>query len=410
VTSPAPEEPEGTRRLRDALPLLVLLSVGRYLAFLGRLNIVPFYPELMHRFGTTYAGAGALFSAFFVGYALTLVPAGAAADRRHPRRQMAAGLALLGLAGAAVALAPTYPVAFAARVAVGVAVALTYTTTLKLVAVVFSRANRGRAVGVMEWATSLGMLTALSALPVLSQWVSYRVLLLALPVLCAPTLVLFPRVPLGPASAPGRPARPAPGLGSVLGRDFVLIAVSALLGLFTISGILSWLPSHLTDALGYSKPQAGAVMAVVLVAQMLGVYPAGSLSDRLRRRLPLVWGATAAVAVCALALAIAPAGLWIYVLACVLGLGMSASVTPLTVLSMERFGPERAGLVGAVTVASGQAGSGLSGVVFGWILDRTGSFTAIWLVTAALAALRLVTTVQIREGPAGPRQPGDGRS
>ena len=114
--------------------------------------------------------------------------------------------------------------------------------------------------------------------------------------------------------------------------------------------------------------------------------------------------------VCALALAVAPAGPWIYVLACVLGLGMSASVTPLTVLSMERFGPERAGLLGAVTVASGQAGSGLSGVVFGWILDRTGSFTAIWLVTAALAALRLITTVQIREGPAGPRQPGDGRS
>lgn len=394
------------RHLRDELPLLVLLSVGRYLAFVGRLNIVPFYPELMQRFATSYAGAGALFSAFFIGYALTLIPAGAAADRRHPRRQMAVGLALLGLAGAAVALAPTYAVALAARMLVGVAVALTYTTTLKLIAVVFSRENRGKAVGIMEWATSLGMLTALSVLPVLSQWVSYQALLLTLPVLCAATLAAFPAVALGPASGPTRP-RPAPAFRDVLGRDFALIAVSALLGLFTISGILSWLPSHLTDALGYSKAQAGVVMAVVLVAQMLGVYPAGSLSDRLGRRLPLVWGATVTLAVCTLALTVTPAGVWIYVLAFVLGLGMSASITPLTVLSMEMFGPERAGVVGAVTVASGQAGSGLSGALFGWILDRTGSFTAIWLAASALAMLRLVTTTQIREAPAAGRQPAE---
>lgn len=405
MTPAAPDGPAGVRGLRDALPLLVLLSAGRYLAFVGRLNIVPFYPELMRRFETSYAGAGALFSAFFVGYALTLIPAGAAADRRHPRRQMALGLALLGLAGAAVALAPTYSVALAARALVGVAVALTYTTTLKLVAVVFSRANRGRAVGIIEWATGLGMLTALSVLPVLSQWVSYQVLLLALPVLCAVTLAVFPSVPFGPVLPAGPPARPAPARPAVLGRDFALIAASALLGLFVISGILGWLPSHLTDALGYSKAQAGAVMAVVLVAQLLGAYPAGSLSDRLGRRLPLVWGATATLAACTLALSVVPAGGWTYVLAFVLGLGMAASVTPLTVLSMEMFGPERAGVVGAVTVASGQAGSGLSGALFGWILDRTGSFTAIWLVASALAALRLVVTTQIREGPVPPRRP-----
>jgi predicted MFS family arabinose efflux permease len=129
------------------------------------------------------------------------------------------------------------------------------------------------------------------------------------------------------------------------------------------------------------------------------VYPAGSLSDRLRRRLPFIFAGTLVLIGAVLGLVVVRGGAAMHALAFVLGLGLSCSVTPLTILTMELYGTERAGVISAVAVASAQAGSGLAGVLFGWVLDQTGQFTAIWLVAAALGVLRLITISRIREDP-----------
>lgn len=385
------------RSLRGHLPLLVLLSTGRFVTFIARLNIVPFYPELMTRFGTTYTGAGTLFSAFFLGYSASLIPAGSAADYSRPRRQFTFGLVLMGATGAVVALTRSYPLALTARVLAGAAVAMTFTASLKLVAVRFTRDTRGKAVGVMDTATGLGTLTALSLLPVLSQWFGYQYLLLSLPVLCAGALALLPSAGIEQA-APGEPSlRPRTPLRVLLDRNLALITATALLGLFTANGALGWLPTHLTEVLRYSKVQAGYVMGVVLAGQMAGVYPAGTLSDRIGRRLPLVYVGTAVLLVGFLGLTVIGRGALLYALAFVLGVGMSVAVTPLTVLAMESVGPDRAGIISSITVAAAQAGSGLAGVIFGWVLDRTGSFTAIWMAAAAISAARLLLASRIHE-------------
>ena len=378
----------------------MLLSAGRYLAFVARLSIVPFYPELMARFTTTYTGAGALLSAFFLGYVACLIPAGSAADRWSPKRQILLGLLLMMGSGGAVAMAPSYGAVFAARVAQGISVALIYTASLKLVATNFARETRGRAVAIMEMSTGLGMLTALTALPVLSQWIDYRYLLLSLPMLCIGALCVFPFIRAAhttPSDGAGNAGMP---LRALLDRNLAFITLTALLGLFIVTGVLGWLPTYLTQSLGYSKAGAGIVNGVVLAGQLLGVYPAASLSDRLRRRLPFVFAGTMGLIAAVLGLTVVGSGIWMYALAFFLGLGLSCSVTPLTILTMELYGPERAGVIGAVAVASAQAGSGLAGVVFGWVLDQTGSFTAIWLCAAALGGLRLLTISRIREGAA----------
>ena len=383
--------------LRGHVPLLVLLSSGRFVTFVARLNIVPFYPELMTRFGTSYTGAGTLFSAFFLGYSASLIPAGSAADYANPRRQFTIGLILLGCTGAVVALTPSYAVALVARVLAGAAVAMTFTASLKLVAVRFTRDIRGKAVGVMDTATGLGTLTALSLLPVLSQWVNYQYLLLSLPLLCAGALALLPSAGIDQAAAGEPSGRPRTPLRGLLDRNLALITVTALLGLFTANGALGWLPTHLTQVLHYTKVQGGYIMGIVLVGQMTGVYPAGILSDRMGRRLPLVYFGTATLLVSFLGLTMVGRGVLLYGLAFVLGTGISVAVTPLTVLAIESVGPDRAGVISSITVAAAQAGSGLAGVIFGWVLDRTGSFTAIWLAAAAISAARLVLASRIRE-------------
>lgn len=387
--------------------LLALLAAGRFIALLARMNIVPFYPELMALYAISYTGAGALFTAFFVGYAGALVPAGLAADRFRPLRQMAFGLSLLAVGGLLVVIAPSYWLALAARALEGAAVSVIYTAGLKMVAVHFGRERRGKAMGLMEVATGAGMFTAVSAFPILSRWVDYRILLLSLTLLCALALglVLLARSAVGEADRKLGAAGPAPRqpLTGVLNRDLLFITLTSFLGLFAVNGVLGWLPTYLVDGLHYTKGEAGLMTAVVLGSQMLWVLPGGLLSDRLGRRLPVVHIGSAAMLAGFLLLMASRGGLLLFAAASLLGLGMAWGIAPLMVLTMELFGAERAGLVGAITVAVSQVGSGLAGVTLGGLLDLTGSFTAIWIVAASLAVLRLVTGSQIRERGPKPR-------
>jgi predicted MFS family arabinose efflux permease len=133
----------------------------------------------------------------------------------------------------------------------------------------------------MDTATGLGTFTALSLLPVLSQWFSYHYLLLSLPLLCAGALALLPSAGIDRATPDGASGPPRTPLRALLDRNLALITVTALLGLFTANGALGWLPTHLTQVLQYTKVQGGYIMGVVLAGQMAGVYPAGILSDRI---------------------------------------------------------------------------------------------------------------------------------
>lgn len=379
--------------------LLAVVASGRFIAFVARMNIVPFYAELMAYYGASYTGAGALYSAFFAGYSLALIPAGTAADRYSPLRLVGIGLAGLVFSGLAVVLAPSYVLALAARGVAGLAVAVLYTACLKLVAIGVPYAMRGKAVAVMEVCTGLGMFTSLTAFPFFNHWVGYRALLLTLPVLCGGALLLLPLARVGVAApkAPAAPQAPGPALRAILNRDLFFLTATSLLGLFCINGILGWLPTHLTNGLGYARTGAGLVTGIILFWQIAGVYPVGVLSDRLGRRLPLVHAGSVLLLIGILALMASPRGLALYAAAAVMGIGMAAGVAPLTVLITEYFGPERAGLVAAITIAVSQAGSGLAGVLFGWVLDVTGNFQAVWVVTALLIAIRIGTTAMIRE-------------
>lgn len=391
------------KSLRGLAPLLALLCAGRFLAFVARLNIVPFYPELMSRLSVTYTGVGGLFTAFFVGYALSLIPAGQAADRWIPRWQFALGVAVIGGAGAVLGLATSYGAAVTARVVEGVAVAALYTASLKLLAVEFTIETRGRAMALMEGATALGTMTALSVAPLANPWMGYQAILLALPGICAALLVVpFPRTSAGLGPPPGSRSQ---SLRAVFTGDLGWVVVVGFLGLFAVSGVMSWMPTHLTNALGYTKERAGLVMGVVLGVQILAVYPGGLFSDRMGRRLPLLYAGSTILLAGLLGLGAGVRGAWIVVVASLLGVGMSWAITPVTVLTMEKFGAERAGLISAMTIAGSQAGSGFSGVAYGWVLDRTGSFRIVWLLAAVLMAARVLAARQIREAPRRPATP-----
>jgi MFS family permease len=101
--------------LRPYAGLVLIIVLARFAAFVSRMHIAPFYPELMRLYRTDYAGIGALFSSFFWGYAAVLWPAGWLADRISPRLQIGLGLALLGAGTALDGMVGSYTAAFVLR-------------------------------------------------------------------------------------------------------------------------------------------------------------------------------------------------------------------------------------------------------------------------------------------------------
>lgn len=381
--------------MRQLAGLMLLIASGRFISFIARMNVVPFYPELMAKYDVGYTEIGALFSAFFVGYSLSLLPAGIMADRFSAMWQVIIGLLVLGISGVGTAFAPTFTHILVARGIQGFTVALVYTAILKLVASSFNREIRGKAVGLMEIATGLGMYTALTIFPILGGWVDYHWLLLSVPGLCALALFLAPAARRSHSGA-AKPPEAKQSLRSVLSWDIFYITVTKLLALFAINGALGWISTHLVEVVGFSRGTAGLITGFVLISQMAAVFPAGWLSDRLGRRLPLVHIGSVLLTSAFIILLFAR-GYWVFPAVIMIGIGMAWGIAPLTVLVTEQFGSQHAGKISAFTIAIAQAGSGLAGVFFGWVLDVSGSFNVVWIVAAALSALRLLTASMIKE-------------
>lgn len=93
-------------------------------------------------------------------YAGAAYPAGAAADRRHPRGMLAAGLAVLVAADLTLAAARTTPVVLAGAALWGLHMALTQGLLSKLVADTTPAALRGTGFGLFNFASGVALLLA----------------------------------------------------------------------------------------------------------------------------------------------------------------------------------------------------------------------------------------------------------
>jgi MFS family permease len=92
---------------------------------------------------------------------------------------------------------------------------------------------------------------------------------------------------------------------------------------------------------------------------------------------------------------------WPAVLVASIVAGVSTAMTtaPLFVFASERFGQGAAGLAVGMVNGVGQIGSSLSGVVFGPMLDWTGTFASIWWSCIPIALVRYALLARVKEPP-----------
>jgi len=361
-----------------------------------RIDVVPFFTDLRSYFHVDYTGVGALLSAYLLGYVIAQVPMGLAADNLPTRRVTVTGLALLAVTSGLFALTRQYWLAMLLRFLMGVSGAALYSSTVKQLLGIAP--SRGTAMGVLQSGAGAGMVVGLLGLPLLAQVAGVATAFLALTAATAVTCVYaaacLPPVATRPRIATESAAQQIGGI--MHDRYFLLISSANALALFGVYGIMAWIPTYLQGEFRFGSAAAGAVAASINVGLVVASPVAGAVSDRLGVRGPVVFTGISTLVSAFVLLTLVHSAIAVVVSAVVAGVGMALTLPIMTTMTTEVFGVGRSGVAISMNLAVGQVASTISGVLFGFLLDATGSFRLVWAVGACVCALGLVPAGMLR--------------
>jgi predicted MFS family arabinose efflux permease len=243
----------------------------------------PALPAIGSTFSVGPAQLGILVAAFLVGAGLLQVPAGFLALRYGARSVSIAGVAILAVAGAASAAAPTFDALVALRLASGFGAALFFSPAIGLVASLYPAGRRGLPVGTFSSAFSGGAALGIVGSSVLVPVVGWRGALLvgglALGALAFAALLAIPRTAGSPpARAPV--ARRWPGalrLPAVWVIGFAFVGVE---GAAFATG--QFIVPFGETIRGWSILLAGIVGMTFVLPSVFGGPVGGSVAERYR--------------------------------------------------------------------------------------------------------------------------------
>lgn len=405
--SPGPRQNRAGRPDREPVPraawqrLAACTAAAALLQLDGTLITVAL-PSVAHSLHVSSGSTAIILSAYFVAYALALLPGGSLVDRFDARRLALGGLALFALGAAAGAVVSTMGALVATRVLMGVGAGLVSPAALAGAVSGFPPERRGSALGI--WGASAGVANLLGPLlggilTVALGWRANWWALVPLALLAAVGVVRFV-----PSTVHGEDTtHPVLNSKVVIASSVAALTFAIMIGTFYLA------EQYLQRAAGFSALGASSVLVVVALLVGAAAPVAGRLVDQHGERLPAVAGfLLAAVGLLALGIPGVPLHSPVTVLPLIpigLGLGMlfvptsraALNATPLAshgrtsaLLSIGR-------LLGAA-VGAGLAGAALAAGV-------TGSTVHTALLIACAACLLLGVPAAIRLGPASPSAP-----
>lgn len=436
--------------------ILAATVLGSGMAQLDATVVNVALPAIGHDLNTEVGGLQLVVSAYSVTLAALILLSGSLGDRLGRKRIFVVGVAWFAVASAICALAPTAQMLIAARALQGVGGALLTPGSLAIIQSVFMPADRGKAIG--AWSALGGVATAIGPLlgGYLVQAISWRaIFLINVPLGALVAWLALRHVPesRAPSSAgrldyagattataglagatvafvegPNRgwdsPVVLAAGvLGAVAMVAFVVIERRTAnpmlpLGIFSsrqftsanavtfvvytaLGGVFFLLVVVLQTALGYSPVAAGAASLPVTAIMLALSSASGALAQRIGPRLPLTIGPLVIAAGMVLMTRIGPGasyGTVVLPAVVVFGLGLAATVAPVTAAALAAADERHAGVASGVNNAVARTAgllavallpplSGLTGDAFRSPAAITAGFHTAMLISAGLAAL-----------------------
>ena len=285
---------------------MVLVPASLYVfSWLHRVAPAVVATDLMRAFSITASALGTLAAIYpYVFVAMALV-AGSLADTLGPRWTIAGGGATMGLGAVLFGAAPTFEVAFAGRLLVGLGASVMLIAWLSLAAAWFRPDEFATISGWTQTVGNVGALAAAAPLALLVELAGWRLTFvliggatLLLAALAAGAIRDRPEALGLPPVSPGRAAR-APALRAVLASVPGVVAnrrtwppILAAGGVYAtqITFLGLWGVPYLTQVYALSRVDAATVVSMIALGMGVGSPLVGWLSDRWlgRRRLPMV--------------------------------------------------------------------------------------------------------------------------
>jgi predicted MFS family arabinose efflux permease len=289
--------PEQLRRRRLALSVVVAAYV---LSFFQRFAPAGIAQDLVASFQTTAASLGVLAATYFYVYTLMQVPTGILVDTLGPRKILLIGGVIAGGGSLLFGMAGTLDAALLGRTMIGLGVSVTFIAMLKIIAVWFEEHRFASVVGLSMLIGNFGSVLAGSPLSWLAQTTGWRGVFIGVGIVSLLLGLLswvlvrdrpqVDAVPPGPTLSRFDRTVVLTGLLRVVRNRATWPAAFVNAGLsgsfFAFGGL--WATPFLMQALGMTRDTATAHLSLYFAGFAIGCFLIGTLSDRLRRRKPVV--------------------------------------------------------------------------------------------------------------------------
>ena len=381
--------------------VVLLCGAAVFISYIDRTNISVASIPMKEQFGWSETTKGLVLSSFFIGYMLLMVVSGTLANRYGGK--IVLGVAVLWWSLFTVL---TPPAAFlslstliAARIALGLGEAAVFPASINMVGRWVPAASRSRAVALFTSALSLGTMFSLPVTGWLVRaygWPMPFYVFGAIGLVWA--VAWFAKVGDGHGADGQEPPPPAhrriPWARLLTTPAVWAIAVNHFCSNWTLYVMLAWLPSYFKTTFGVSLAGAGLLSAAPWLVYFVMANVAGAWADGMISRgrsvtfvrkfmqvtsllggacflllLPTAASATAAVLIMC---------------------GASATLA----LCLSGFAPNSfdiapryADVIWGISNTFGTMPGIIGVAVTGWLVDRTGSFNAPFILTAAIGGL-----------------------
>jgi predicted MFS family arabinose efflux permease len=371
--------PEQKHRRLLALGIVVAAYA---LSFFQRFAPAGIAQDLAASFQTSAASLGVLAATYFYVYTIMQVPTGILVDTLGPRRILLMGGIIAGGGSVLFGMADSLDAALIGRTLIGLGVSVVFIAMLKIIAVEFEEHRFATIVGLSMLIGNLGSVLAGAPLSALAQAAGWRGVFIGVGIISLLLGILSwifvrDRPPVNPAAV-----SPAPtfdrtvvltGLLRVLKNRATWPAVFTNAGLsgsfFAFGGL--WATPFLTQGHGMTRAIATAHLSLYFAGFAIGCLIVGILSDRLRRRKPVI---LVSAHVYALIWLIWLSGIALpliasYTLFGLMGV-MTASFTLTWACTKEVNPPALSGMSTSVTNMGGFLMGALLQPAVGWIMDQ----------------------------------------
>ncbi|MDX9706585.1 MAG: MFS transporter [Azospira sp.] len=368
-----------TDRSRSSLLMLVAVVGAYVLSFFHRFAPAGIAQDLAVSFQTTAASLGTLAATYFYVYTVMQVPTGILVDTLGPRRILLAGAIVAAAGSVLFGMASSIEVALVGRTLIGLGVSVTFIAMLKIIAVWFDEKHFATVTGLCMLVGNLGSVLAGVPLSLTAQALGWRSVFVAaglLSLLLGLACWIWVRDRKDGGSDAHRPKFDRTvilgGLMRVLKNRATWPAALTNAGVagafFAFAGL--WATPYLVQVHGHSRDLAATHLSLWFGGFAVGCLLLGTISDRIKRRKPVLVAATNVFALLWLVwLSGATMPVWLSLSLFAL-MGLATAGFSLTWACAKEVNPP---LLSGMSTSVANMGGFLTGALlqplFGWVMD-----------------------------------------